>query len=146
LGGAGNVTRYGNMIIYGLTDEPITSLVPLARSWNRPPAITNVKGCTSDGYSKEQRAYQLTADTSKLSFTLEASENSPVVNPCFVIKNWHTGTTKAGMQIKGRSVPMGKDFRQGIIRDTDGTPTMVIWVKTESTEPLDITIIRLGHS
>jgi hypothetical protein len=145
LGGAGNVTRYGNMIIYGLTDEPITSLVPLAKSWNHPPAVTDVKGCTSQGYSKEQRAYQLTAKASKLSFTLEASENSPVANPCFVIKNWDGGTTKVGMQINTKSIPSGKDFRQGIIRDTDGTPTMVIWLKTQSTEPLQISIIRLEN-
>jgi len=145
LGGAGNVTEYGNMIMYGLTDEPITSLVPLARSWNRPPAVTDVKGCNSDGYSKEQRAYQLTANASELSFTLDGSENSPVVHPCFVIKNWQSRAVKASVKINGKCLPVGKDFRQGLIRDTDGTQTMVIWLKTESTKPLKVLISRCAN-
>ena len=135
VGGAGNVTRHGNMIIYGLTDKPVNSLIPLGKSWNNPPHITDAKGCTDRGYSMEQRAYQLTSKAQKVSFALDASQDSPVVNPCFVIKNWG-GNSKASLGINGKTVAPGKDFRQGIIRDTDGTQTMIIWIKAESNEPI----------
>jgi len=144
VGGAGNVTSYGNMAIYGLTDQPISSLVPLARSWNNPPAVTRVKGCTSQGYSKEQRAYQLTALGSELSFTLEASEQSPLVRPCFVIRNWGTRTERAGLTIDGHKQSQGPNFRQGIITDLDGTPTAVIWLDRKATRPMTFEITKVN--
>ena len=143
LGGAGDVTEHGNMIIYGLTDKPISSLVPLARSWNTPPAVTNIKGCISRGYSKEQRAYQLTATKKGLSFTLDSSKLSPVYNPCFVIKHWGT-EEKAELRINGAVVGAGENFRQGIIRDTDGTRTLIVWLKTTSTKPVEFELKRGG--
>jgi len=30
----------------------------------------------------------------------------------------------------------GEEYREGIITDTDGTPTIVVWVKYESTSPV----------
>ena len=144
VGGAGNVTRYGNMAIYGLTDQPISSLVPLARSWNNPAAVTRARGCTGQGYSKEQRAYEMTALGSKLSFTLDASEQSPVVNPCLVIRNWGSDN-KARLRINRRTVPAGKDFRQGIVRDTDGTQMLVVWIKVEATRPVAVSVTRVDR-
>jgi len=123
------------MIIYGLTDKPISSLVPLGRSWNNPPKLTIVEGCIDRGYSMEQRAYQLTAKGRKISFTLDASEESPIFNPCFVIRGWGSAA-KAELKVNGKTIESGKSFRQGIIRDTDGTQTLVIWIKAESTKLL----------
>ena len=129
------------MIIYGLTDRPITSLIPLARSWNNPPAVIDIKGCINRGYSKEQRAYQLTATGKLLSFALDASERSPIYNPCFVIKLWGSND-KAVLKMNGRTISDGKDVRQGIIRDTDGTRTLIVWLKTTSNEPVEFEFTR----
>lgn len=60
-------------------------------------------------------------------------------NPCFVIKNW-SGNNKASLKIDGMVVCPGKNFRQGIIRDTDGTRTLVIWIKAEFEKPVDVSI------
>jgi hypothetical protein len=139
VGGADNVTQHGNMIIYGLTDKPISSLVPLGRSWNNPPKLTDVEGCIDRGYSMEQRAYQLTAEGRKMSFTLDASQDHPIFNPCFVIRSWGSAA-KAGLEVNGKTVESGKSFRQGIIRDTNGTQTLVIWIKAESTEPIRLAL------
>jgi hypothetical protein len=125
------------MIIYGLTDKPISSLVPLGRSWNNPPMLTVAKKCIDHGYSMEQRAYQLTATGKKMSFTLDASEESPIFNPCFVIRNW-VSAAKADLKLNGKTIESGKSFRQGIIRDTDGTQTLVIWIKAESTKSITL--------
>jgi len=144
VGGAGNVTRHGNMIIYGLTDKHISSLVPLGRSWNNSPKLTGFKGCIDRGYSMEQRAYQLTAKGKNMSFTLDASEESPIFNPCFVIRNWGSAV-KADLKVNDKTIEAGKSFRQGIIRDTDGTQTLVIWIKAESTKPIKLAIKPVGY-
>ena len=78
--------------IMGLTDKPIDKLAPLARSWLQPAKLKIIsKGFRSEGYSRDQRAYVLIKQTkgeADLEFELPAGEESPVVNPAFVIKNW----------------------------------------------------------
>ena len=68
-----------------------------------------------------------------MSFSLAGTEERPVVNPCFVIKNWLDVEENSKLKIDGKELKKGIDFSQGIIRDTDGTPAMVIWVEMEST-------------
>jgi len=135
IGAADNVVWYGNMALYGFTNKDASTLVPLARSWNHPPKVIQARGCSNRGYDKAQRAYLLTAETPGLSFTIEASERSPVVNPAFVIRHWY-GSGTAHLKIDGKPVASGKDFRQGVVRDTDGNPTLVVWVRLDTTSPV----------
>jgi hypothetical protein len=128
-----------NYLMYGLTNKPAASLINLAKSWNTPASISDAAGCSNEGYKKEERAYILTKTSASLSFRLLASEGRPVVNPCFVTKNWGSNHS-ASVKIGGRSLSKGPDFRRGIVRDTDGTQTMVIWIKREITEDARIAI------
>jgi len=114
-----------------LKAKPV-DLVPLARSWMQAPKLNNTYGCKSHGYDQSQRAYILTANDSDLSFTIDASEKKPIVNLCFVVKNWGS-KAKTSMKIDGRVKSPGSGFRQGVIRDTDGSWTLVVWVKKEAT-------------
>jgi hypothetical protein len=117
--------------IYGMTDLPASSLKTLNRSWNNPAGITILKGCESAGYDKRQRAYLIEKESDAFTFILEGSEHEPILNPCFVIKNW--GSNKAAeLKINGKKITQETNFRQGIIRDTDGTRTMIIWIRQES--------------
>ncbi|MHC4541124.1 MAG: LamG domain-containing protein [Planctomycetota bacterium] len=129
----------GNMAMYGLTNRSAAELAPLARSWKQAPKLVEAQGCSSEGYIKQERAYRLTAKGPAISFKLQASKASPVVNPCFVIKNWGSDS-KAALKVNGKKIEPGKSFRQGIIRDTDGTQTLVIWIKTESTKSIRLTL------
>ncbi len=113
----------------------------LARSWLKAPALQSTRGCTSQGYDQAQRAYILTANEPKMAFTLKCSRKSPVVNPCFVIKNWDS-QSEASLKINGKSMPLGKNFRQGVIRDTDGTRTLIVWVKRTSTSAIKFEITK----
>ena len=140
LGAGDNLTEFGSVLIYGFTNEKATSLIPLARSWNNAPSIGNAKGCESQGYDKGQRAYVMNAKSSKLSFTLNGSDKSPIVNPCFVVKNWPDRTTVANLKINGVNINSGSHFRQGIIIDTDETKTMIIWVKKQATDSMTFEI------
>ena len=128
IGGARGV---GAFIMYGFTDQAATSLIPLAKSWNRPPTLTNRQGCESRGYRQTERAYILASKASSMSFTLNGSEETPVHNPCFAIENW-TSENKSRLAVNGIEMEPGKSFRQGRTRDVDGTMTLVVWVELES--------------
>ena len=133
----------GNMAVYGFNDGPISALVPLARMWNHPPALTDVEGAKSEGYDKAQRAYVLVAGDSRIRFRVEASEESPVVNPCIVIKNWGSRTAKAAVKTNGSLRQTGPAVRQGIVTDTDGSPSLVIWLEEHRTRPASYEITRM---
>ncbi len=139
---ADNVTEHGNMAIYGFTNLPPATLVPLARFWNNPPEIANTDGCESFGYDKAQRNYILEAKSYKSSFAINASEDSPLVNPCFVIENWKTASDQADVQINGKKITPGKNLRKGITRNIDGKPKLVIWLKYNADSPVTFQIIK----
>lgn len=121
-----------------LNKEPL-ELLRLAKSWIQPPELQQTAGCSSNGCDRTQRAYVLSADSASMSFTLEASDNSPVYNPCFVIKNWGS-KDRSLVTMAGKEQTAGPDCRQGLIRDTDGTCTMIVWIKTEATTPVKFEI------
>jgi hypothetical protein len=137
----GGDTR-GNMAMYGLTNRSAAELAPLARSWKQASRLVELQGCSSEGYIKQERAYHLSAEGPAMSFKLEASKESPVVNACFVIKHWDSRTAKASLKINGVAQAPGPNFRQGVIIDTDGTPTLVIWIDYEATLPTKFEIMK----
>ncbi|MEL6824252.1 MAG: LamG-like jellyroll fold domain-containing protein, partial [Calditrichota bacterium] len=136
LGGGGNT---GNMILYGLTDQSISTLVPVGRGWRFAPSAGNLTGLSNLTYRQAERAYHLTANAGSLSFTLNATSDSMVVNPCFVVNNWNV-TNSPAVSIDGVPLVEGSDFRSGIIYNEYGSLTSVIWVERESTNPITVSI------
>jgi hypothetical protein len=127
----GGARKTGELILYGFTQKPVEKLTALAKSWNHAPTVAAAIGCKSNGYDRSQRAYMLTATGKPLSFTLHGSEGSPVVNPCFVISNWNTGSA-CNVKVNGHEVKPGKNFRQGIVHDAKGKPVLIIYLKLEA--------------
>jgi hypothetical protein len=127
--------------LMGMTTEPITSVLPLARSWNSAPAVSSVsEGFHSDGYDAYQRAYlfRRTGDTGKaLEFTVDASERSPVVQLPLVIRNW--GSNAATVEVVGQDNTVPKNLRTGRISTLDGDD-LIVWIPVQSTSPLRIRI------
>jgi hypothetical protein len=140
LGAADNLVETGNMLLYGFTDDDAKSLIPLARSWNHPPDLTKMKGCSSKGYEKDQRAYVLNAEADELSFSLMASKRSPAVNPCFVVQSWDS---RAEVLINGKRMKSDKMVRQGLVRDTDGQLQLLVWIDMEFQKRADFSLRKL---
>ena len=134
-------TSHGRFIM-GLTDQPIEKLAPIARAWLQPPKLI-VKGdvFAIEGYSRDQRAFILSKKTSGnadiLEFEVAASEESPMVNPAFVVKGW--GESDAELKIDDREIERGKVFRFGHYRRLEGTD-LIVWVKTKIMKPVSISI------
>jgi hypothetical protein len=126
-------------LMYGLTSKPANELRSLANSWNDPPKIKKLQGATSAGYEQNQRAYLLERQKDRFEFVLQGTESSPIMNFCFVIKNWNSDFH--GNVVVDRN-PEGTedDIKQGIIRDTDGSRTLVIWAEMERVDEVHFEI------
>ncbi|MEM6964304.1 MAG: GDSL-type esterase/lipase family protein, partial [Bacteroidota bacterium] len=137
-GGGGTVVMYGFSNQGSTSTQDPTTVIPTVQAWRNSPPISTINGGTSQGYNVDQREYNLTllVGSTSLDFTLNASSTNPMSNPCFVIKNWDSAGT-ANLQINGMTTT---DFRQGIIYDTDGTRTLIIYVPTQSTSSTTFTI------
>jgi hypothetical protein len=136
LGANDAAPQFGSMVLYGFTRQPAAGLVPLARSWIQPPEIAALSGCKVTGYRKESRDYPLVAEKETMSVRIAATEESPLVNPCFTVRNWgHRGAARVETTAAGV-----KDVRQGGMTDTDGTTTRVIWLEWAATSSVTVSI------
>jgi len=132
--------EFESMVLYGFTNQKIDAIIPTARSWQTPPQVSKTEGGTSMGYDKVHKAFNFKLEEGSLSFTIESSSLQPVIHPCFVIKNWKPEDL-ATVWINGEAINTDTDLRQGIIRDVDGTQTLVVWTKIEADTHVEIKII-----
>jgi hypothetical protein len=101
---------------------------------------------SSKGFSKHERAFLIESESATphvLEFDLAASENYPVVNPAFVIRNWGEGEVR--LKIDGVPVPRGKGFRTGR-RFTDKGTDLIVWLKNQSIKPVRISMKTEGSN
>jgi hypothetical protein len=128
------------IMMHGMTDKDASELGPLAKSWLYAPEMEVNRGAVrGKGYDPTQRAYVLACANvgkpSKMELTLAAGEGSPVVNPAFVIQDW--GSAGVSLKVNGEKMDPKKDFRLGHHR-TIRSSNLIVWLRTESTEPVVI--------
>lgn len=116
-----------HFLLYGFTNQPIETLKDLANSWNSPPQIIRISNNEELKYDQRQRAY-IFNDTKMNKFMVHADVNSPLFNPCFIIKNWNQNKT-ANLFVNETKLQSGKDFRQGTVYGTDGSTNLILWLK-----------------
>ena len=131
------------IMMHGMTDKPVGEIVPLAKSWLEPAKLKLTSGSyKSEGYDPTQMAYVLLYNearkASRVSFKLMADSDSPVINPAVVIKGW--GESDARLKVNGKGLRPNEGFRLGKNRTVDGTD-LVIWIKAESTKPVEVVIL-----
>jgi hypothetical protein len=133
--------------LFGLTKHSASELALLDRSWLHPATATITSGGFTAKFDPSQRAYVLAPEASDsrsstsglaLTLRLEASSQSPVVNPAFVIKDW--GDSIPMVRVLGKKLMPG-DVRIGSIHGLENTD-LVVWLRIEATGPLRLTISR----
>lgn len=72
-----------------------------------------------------------------MSFTLEASGESPIYNPGFVITNWPGRDINAIVDVSGAEA---SDIQQGVIINTEGSYSLVLWIEMKSNQKVKINI------
>jgi len=120
------------IMLVGLTEQPAEKLLPLARSWGQPAALTLAgEGRPSGSYDPGQKAYVVRGAKpgAKLALTLAASADSPLANPAFVILGW--GGSDAKIMLNGKATAPGAALRLGHRQTIDGED-LIVWVQAES--------------
>jgi hypothetical protein len=130
----GPTPYYEKILMEAMLDMKPKKLVPLAGSWMMPAKLTALEGAEGK-YERGQRAYLLTKNADTISFTVSATKENPIYNLSFVVKGWDDD---AGANVLVNGVET--NVRQGTIRDTDGTRTLVLFIEKQSNRPLRIEI------
>jgi hypothetical protein len=130
------------VMLQGMTDKKADELLPLAKSWLQAPNMRITSDAYKGGlYDQSERAYFIEKtdldNSNPCTFVLEASENSPILNPAIIIKNW--GGQLSTLYIDGEKIEHGKDFRQGIRKGPYGED-LAIWIRLHKEEPVKITL------
>lgn len=132
--------------LFGLTTKSATELALLDRSWLKPAKLTISRGSFTQHYDASQRAYILgtskvgeLSGERKLELMVEATEESPIVDPAFVIQDWGDSTVR--VLWNGKAVPRS-NLRIGFVHRLDGTD-LVIWIQQEATSPFRLSISRM---
>jgi hypothetical protein len=130
------------IMLQGMTDKKADELVPLAKSWLQAPKMTITSDAYTGGtYDKSERAYIIEktdpGNSTPCRFTLEASKDSPLLNPAIIIKNW--GSQLSTLSINGKKIKHGKDFRQGIRKGPLGED-LIMWIRLDKQKPVKITL------
>lgn len=130
------------ILMDGLTPNPGSELLPLAKSWLSPPKMeVSGSGYVSHGYDPTQRAFVIErqggGSSSRLNLTLQASGTSPVFDPAIVVENWQG--TDVHLRVNGKSVAWGGDFRHGFVQRLESND-LVVWLRRTSTNPVQVTL------
>ncbi len=139
----GEADSYLSVSLYGLTEQKAEELIPLARSWIKPAELTlGSAGFKNIGYDKYQRAYVLSTSEngapSELKLELAGSEEHPVINPAFVIKNW--GRADIDLFMNGESVDKSNDFRVGHQQTSQGRD-LIVWINKIAHKSLKLNLV-----
>jgi len=129
------------IMLQGMTDSDAPELVSLARSWlSAPEMIISSEGFNGGIYDMAERAYiieKTAANKEILKIRLKGSEDSPVENPAFIIKNW--GRDIAGVSINGEQLGNKDVLHQGVIQSPLGED-LIIWLRMKATKEIKINI------
>jgi hypothetical protein len=131
------------VMLHGMTSKDVNELVPLVKSWLDAPVVKsgNSTNIVSDGYDLKERAYvfssKLPDECPELNFEIMASDEAPLVNPAFILKNW--GLKDITIRSNGRVMENGPNLRIGHHTTLTGT-NLIIWLRTQAEEPIKISI------
>jgi hypothetical protein len=162
----GPVIFLRKILLNGMTEsKDVTTLIPLTKYWENAPIVdVSGYGFSDAVFDKSQKAYRIERRISwidslvnrdddkmvnekadSLELKVFASSESPLINPCFIIKNWPEGV-KAKVSINGKILPPGKDFRQGFEKTYENWEvknSLVVWLDYES-EKHDSILIEMN--
>jgi len=131
----------GEAAMYGMTNENPEALVPLAKSWNRPPKVKMLNNNYSfEQYDYTQRAYCFNNNSGgTLNIEILASDEQPLQNLVIVVNNWEDGESE--LRLNGNTINHGKNFRHAIEYDVEGNQKFIAFIKHKATETTKIELL-----
>jgi hypothetical protein len=130
------------LMLNGLTDRPAEALLPLAKSWLSPPKMeVESEAFRGEGFDPTERAHIVARreqdGPGRLTVVLQASKDSPAVNPVLRVRRWDGPLPR--VEVDGRPAKLGGDVRAGLVPGLEGDD-LVLWIRGEWTSPVRISI------
>ncbi len=126
--------------LYGMNTMKMEDLLSFGRSWAYSPDLLSTSDVISfKGYDRSTRSYnfeRVKKGNQMLSFEIEGTKSSPIINPAFYIKNW--GDKEVTILLNGKPF---KDFKQGIYRKIEGND-LVLFLNYKSVKQIKISIVN----
>ncbi len=138
------VNTYWSSWMYGASLQSADELARLARSWAQSPVV-KISGTyfVNKGYDLTQRAYIIECadnQAERLEMELDASDASPLVNVCFVVKGWNS--ENISVVLDGRVLKTKSDYNSGVVRSLE-SDNLVLWVSVKSSQPSKILVSKI---
>jgi len=129
------------IMLNGMTNKKVEDLVPLVKSWSNPAEITAGKGAAAE-YDPAQLAFvvKLKEATDEVNLTVQATDDSPVVNPAFVINGWGNEDVQK-ISINGKELEKGDDLRIGY-RESLNSRDLIVWIRYQGTRQIDLSFSK----
>lgn len=129
--------RITKIMLHGMTTNNVEELVPLAKSWLNAPRIKEFNGCKSIKYDRSERAYIIDGPDKEISFTIDSSEQEPLMNPVFIINYSASDNLKVFVD----DVPVNnKDKIKFGFQNTLEGRKAIIWLKLDAASLVKINI------
>jgi hypothetical protein len=127
-------TSRQRVMLHGLTEQKAEELVPLAAAWLSPAPLAGLTDGASGIFDPVEKAYLLSG-AGEVSFTLQAGDASPVINPAFVLQGWTAGAVD--VVIDGQVRHEDKSLRTGW-RHSAQRSDLIVWVELSTTAPVAV--------
>ena len=128
------------IMLQGMTDKK-DEVVKVAKSWLNAPEMTVAsRGFAEGKYDDAERAYVLEKTASKqlsLKLAFQASDESPLINPAIIVKNW--GNHEAELYVDGKIQKNPEVFKQGIRKGEEGDD-LILWIRMDKKSQVEIEI------
>lgn len=132
-----SLTRYS---LIGMTNRPAGELAPLARSWRHAPKTSIVSGGKNASFDLGKKAFRMqrvaSRDIDPVSLRVEASDDSPLQNPAFMVADWPSSSVR--VEVNGIAMPAGRSCRSGLVSGSQGND-LVVWLELAVARPVVIT-------
>ena len=133
-------TSRQRVMLHGLTALRAEELVPLAKSWLSPPALTVTGQAGANHYDPVERAYIVEpgAGATTLTLRLEGSSASPVLNPAFILKGWSPRSVR--VTVDGVVIAEGGALRIGRRHRAEASD-LIVWLELDRQHPAIVEIV-----
>ncbi len=132
------------IMLHGMTNEEVQDLVPLTNSWINPPTLElHDDGFQNLGYDPTQMAYVVKSKTDKeqsIEMNFQATKDSPLITPAFVIKNWNHKAIE--LFVNNKKLTFGEDYKADIEKRIDSND-LILWVNRNYEESVSIRVNKI---
>lgn len=125
--------------IYGMNDMPLEELITLGKSWINCPEIVTENNDVKAYYDRSQKAYLISSESDgikSLKARIKCSDESPLLNPAFVIEDWKNGAPI--IMLNGKKLD-NKEYQYGI-KNEIGKNNLIIWIPLKENNVIDLII------